>query len=103
MCTAEEFGIGAEIRSEAWTSQECPQCGTTDRTTPHQDTLTCPCGFEGHADLVAPETFLTRQTTVARPMARPVCLNWDDHERSESPHSVPNEEHTNPQVASVGR
>ncbi|GAA0297078.1 IS200/IS605 family transposase [Halarchaeum salinum] len=59
-CTAEEYGISVEARSEAWTSQECPQCGSTDRTTRHQDTLTCPCGFEGHADLRASETFLRR-------------------------------------------
>ncbi|QSG13234.1 Transposable element [Halapricum desulfuricans] len=52
-CTAEEYSISVEVRSEAWTSQECPQCGSTDRTTRHQDTLTCPCGFEGHADLTA--------------------------------------------------
>jgi len=58
VCTAEEYGISVEVRSEAWTSQECPQCGSTDRTTRHQDTLTCPCGFEGHADLTASETFL---------------------------------------------
>ena len=30
-CTAEEYGISVEVRSEAWTSQECPQCGSTDR------------------------------------------------------------------------
>ncbi|WP_058367676.1 IS200/IS605 family transposase [Haloparvum sedimenti] len=102
-CTAEEFGMAVEVRSEAWTSQECPQCGSTDRTTRHQDTLTCPCGFEGHADLTASETFLRRQTDVPRPMARPVRLKWDDQEWSESPRSCPNEERTNPQVASVGR
>jgi dihydrodipicolinate synthase/N-acetylneuraminate lyase len=54
------------------------------------------------ANLVASETFLRRQTTVPRPMARPVCLKWDDHDWSESPRSVPNEEHMTPQVASVG-
>ena len=102
-CTAEEYGMAVEVRSEAWTSQECPQCGSTDRTTRHRDTLTCPCGFEGHADLTASETFLRRQTPVTRPMARPVRLKWDDHDWSESPRSVPNEERTNPQVASVGR
>jgi putative transposase len=102
-CTAEEYGISVEIRSEAWTSQECPNCGSTKETTRHRDTLVCPCGFEGHADLTASETFLKRQTTTTRPMARAVCLTWDDHEWSESPRSVPNEEHTNPQVASVGR
>jgi len=104
VCTAEEHGISVEVRSETWTSQECPQCGSTDRTTRHRDTLTCPCGFEGHADLTASVTFLKRQTEITRPMARPVCLKWDDHEWSESPRSHrPNEEHTNPQVASVGR
>jgi putative transposase len=121
--TAEEYGITVEVRSEAWTSQTCPNCGSTNRTTRHRDTLTCECGFEGHADLVASETFLRRhqnsersdwrtrysvshrrQTDVARPMARPVCLKWDDHEWSESSRSRrPNEEHTNPQVASVVR
>ena len=102
-CTAEEYGISVEVRSEAWTSQTCPNCGSTEDTIRHKDTLTCPCGFEGHADLTASETFLRRQTTVIRSMARPVCLKWDDHNWSESPHSVPNEEHTNPQVASMGR
>jgi len=102
-CTAEEYGISVEVRSEAWTSQECPQCGSTERTTRHRDTLTCPCGFEGHADLTASETFLRRQTDVARPMARPVRLKWNDHEWSESTRSCSNEERTNPQVASVGR
>ena len=100
-CTAEEYGISVEVRSEAWTSQECPQCGGLDRTTRHQDTLTCPCGFEGHADLTASETFLRRQTDEAvRPMARPVRFEWDDHQWSESPRSParesPKEQRTNP-------
>jgi putative transposase len=101
VCTAEEYGISVEIRSEAWTSQECPQCGSTDRTTRHQDTLTCPCGFEGHADLTASETFLKRHTQKAvRPMARPVRFEWDDHNWSESPRSPvrerPDEQRTDP-------
>jgi putative transposase len=87
VCTAEEYGISVEVRSEAWTSQECPQCGSTDRTTRHQDTLTCPCGSEAHADLTASETFLKRQTKQAvRPMARPVRFEWDDHNWSGTPH-----------------
>jgi putative transposase len=122
-CTAEEYGMSVKVRSEAWTSQTCPNCGSTEDTIRHEDTLTCPCGFEGHADLVASETFLRRhqnskssdwrtrhsvsrqrQTTVTRSMARPVCLKWDNHEWLESSRSPrPNEEHTNPQVASVGR
>ncbi|SEH66632.1 transposase [Halopenitus malekzadehii] len=96
-CTAEEYGISVEVRSEAWTSQECPQCGSTDRTTRHKDTLTCPCGFEGHADLTASATFLKRQTKQAvRPMARPVRFKWDDHTWSGKPHphERPNEQRT---------
>jgi putative transposase len=98
VCTAEEYGISVEVRSEAWTSQECPQCGSTDPTTRHQDTLTCPCGFEGHADLTASETFLRRHTEKAvRPMARPVRFQWDDHEWSELPRSHrPKEQRTDP-------
>jgi len=100
--TAEEFGITVEVRTEAWTSQTCPNCGSTKDTTRHQDTLTCRCGFEGHADLGASETFLKQHEDVARPMARPVCLKWDSHDWLELPRSPrPNEEHTNPQVASV--
>jgi len=97
-CIAEEHGITVETRSEAWTTQTCPQCGSTDRTTRHRDTLTCPCGFQGHADLTASETFLKQQTDIARPMARPVRLKWDDHNWSESSysHESPNEERTNP-------
>jgi putative transposase len=98
-CTAEEYGISVEVRSEAWTSQECPQCGSIERTTRHQDTLTCPCGFKGDADLTASETFLGRHTEQAvRPMARPVRFEWDDHDWSESPrsHESPKEQRTDP-------
>ena len=117
VCTAEEYGISVEVRSEAWTSQECPQCGSMDRTKRHQDTLTCSCSFEGHADLTAfarrmrlarprepsvlgtSETFLKRYTeTAVRPMARPVRFQWDDHEWSGTPHphDSPNEQRTDP-------
>jgi putative transposase len=98
VCTAEEYGISVEVRSEAWTSQECPQCGSTDRTTRHQDTLTCPCGFEDHADLTASETFLKRHIEKAvRPMARPVRFEWDDHQWSESSRPYrPKEQRTDP-------
>ena len=98
-CTAEEYGISVEVRSEAWTSQECPQCGSTDRTTRHQDTLTCLCGFEGHADLTASKTFLKRHTEQAvRPMARPVRFEWDDHNWSgiPHPHERPKEQRIDP-------
>ena len=98
VCTAEEYGITVEVRSEAWTSQECPQCGGIDRTTRHRDTLTCPCGFEGHADLTASETFLKRHVEQSvRPMARPMRFEWDDHEWSESSRSHrPKERRTDP-------
>jgi len=117
VCTAEEYGISVEVRSEAWTSQECPQCGSTDRTTRHQETLTCECGFDGHADLTASETFLRRHQNsessdwrtrreasrqrhtekAVRPMARPVRFEWDDHNWSELPRShSPKEQRTDP-------
>ena len=95
--TAEEFGITVEARSEAWTSKECPRCGGTDRTTRHQDTLTCKCGFEGHADLVASETFLQRHEQTIRPMARPVRYEWDGHEWLATSHAHrPKVTRTNP-------
>ena len=58
----EEYGIEVVEQSEAWTSQKCPECGEQDETVRHRETLTCPCGFEGHADLTAAETFLRRNT-----------------------------------------
>ncbi len=87
-CTAEEYGITVSIKSEAWTSQECPDCGSTDLTTRQQDTLTCSCGFQGHADLTASKTLLERHiNNPVRLMAQPVRFEWDDHEWSESPRS----------------
>ncbi len=74
----DEYGITVEEESEAWTSQECPECGEREGTIRHEDSLTCPCGFEGHADLVASESFLRQQTEVG-PMARPVYLKWNKH------------------------
>ncbi|MFC6734524.1 transposase [Haladaptatus sp. DYSN1] len=97
-CTAEEYGIAVEARSEAWTTRTCPNCGSTTDTVRHQDTLTCSCGFEEHADLVASESFLRRQTDadIPRPMARPVRFEWDSHEWLESPRSPrPKEVRTN--------
>jgi len=77
-----------------------------EKTVRHEDTLTCPCGFEGHADLTASETFLRENSNCEiRPMARPVRFEWDDHDWSGKlyPHESPKEVRTNPQVASVGR
>jgi len=100
--TAEEYGLAVEFRSEAWTSQTCPSCGSTGDTMRQEDILRCRCGFQGHVDLVASKSFLRQQSEIARPMARPVCLTWDDHRWSESSRSFrPNEEHANSQVASV--
>ncbi|WP_049934218.1 IS200/IS605 family transposase [Haloplanus natans] len=77
----EEFGIDVEAISEAWTSQTCPECGERERTHRHRETLTCPCGFEGHADLVASKALLEQATnTTVRPTARPVRFQWDDHQ-----------------------
>lgn len=59
-CVCEEHGITVEDESEAWTSQECLECGEREDTVRHADSLTCPCGFEGHADLVASASFLRR-------------------------------------------
>ena len=103
-CTAEEYGITVEIRCEAWTSQSCPDCASTESTTRHVDTLTCICGFEGHADSTASVTFLRNEEgdeQIARPMARPVCLKWNNHEwrpttvAQKSHQTKTNEEHTN--------
>ena len=103
-CVCEEYGIVLESRSEAWTSQECPDCREREATVRHEDTLTCLCGFEGHADLTASETFLKREASgEVGPMARPSRFKWDDHFWSASPCACPNEQRENPQVASVGR
>ncbi|WP_157533161.1 zinc ribbon domain-containing protein, partial [Haloferax profundi] len=82
-CVCEEYGISLEVKSEAWTSQTCPECGDHEETVRHGDTLACPCGFEGHADLTASETFLRENSNCEiRPMARPVRFEWDDHDWS---------------------
>ena len=103
-CVCEEFGMELEADGEEWTSQECPHCGERDETVRHKDTLTCPCGFDGHADLTASRTFLHRQLDDSQVglMAQPVRLKWNGHKWSESPYSCSNEVRTNPQVAFVG-
>jgi len=104
----EEYGIAVKEVSEAWTSQTCPECGEREETVRHEDSLTCMCGFEGHADLVASESFLRRQNNAVGPMARPVYLKWNNHEWRED-HSPPslvettaNEEYTNQSTTSSG-
>jgi putative transposase len=90
----EEYGIEVATISEAWTSQTCPECGERERTRRYRETLTCPCGFEGHADLVASRTPLEQATnTAVRPTARPVRFQWDDHQwcPAEGAAVVPNE------------
>ena len=84
----EEYGITLAEESEAWTSQECPECGKREETVRHGDSLTCICGFEGHADLVASESFLRQQNTTVGSMARPVYLKWNKHSWRED-HSPP--------------
>ena len=128
--TAEEYGITVEVKSEAYTTAECPVCGERDETERDGDVFRCSCGYEGHADLDASQTFLERQAgKEVGSMARPVSsetggfrdaenasrfqarLKWDDHNWSELPHSPervsPNEERTNRstgdgKLASVG-
>ncbi|ELY93624.1 transposase [Natrialba taiwanensis DSM 12281] len=112
--TAEEYGITVEVRSEAYTTAECPVCGEREKTERDGDVFRCSCGYEGHADLGASRTFLERQAGVnldVGSMARPVRLTWDDHnwsELSRSPERAsPNEERTNRstrtgKLASVG-
>ncbi|MFW6458590.1 MAG: RNA-guided endonuclease InsQ/TnpB family protein [Halodesulfurarchaeum sp.] len=112
--TAEEYGITVEVKSEAYTTAECPVCGDRENTERDGDVFRCSCGYEGHADLAASRTFLERQVgenIEAGSMARPVRLKWDDHNWSEIPHSPerasPNEERTNRstgdgKLASVG-
>ena len=105
----EEHGITVNEESEAWTSQECPECGERKETVRHENSLTCPCGFEGHADLVASESFLRQQSNAVGPMARPVYLKWNKHNWRDdhSPPSVAvettaNEDYTNQSTATRG-
>ena len=105
----EEYGTTVEEESEAWTSQECPGCGEREETVRHEDSLTCTCGFEGHADLGASESFLRQQNNKIGPMARPVYLKWNNHNWREhhSPPSIAvettaNEEYTNQSTTSSG-
>ena len=76
-----EYGIQLIETSEAWTTQECPECGERDDTSRTGDAFQCgSCGFEGHADLKASRVFLERETGSVGSMARPVRLDWDDHQ-----------------------
>ncbi|QLD88803.1 transposase [Natronomonas salina] len=101
--TAEEYGITTEVTSEAYTTMECPACGERNQTERRGDVFRCPCGFEGHADLGASRTFLEQQAgeDVVRSMARPVRLQWDNHEWRSTTDAPPirwpnpNEERTN--------
>jgi putative transposase len=93
---AEEYGIKVKEKSEAWTTSKCPECGNKDTTTRHKDTITCTCGYEGHADLKASRIFLEREEDLeVRLMAQPVRFEWDDHNWSETSYSCPKEQRTN--------
>ena len=101
--TAEEYDITVEVRSEAYTTTECPVCGERDQTVRNGDVFRCTCGYEGHADLGASRTFLAQQAgeDVVGSMARPVRLKWDNHEWRSTTDALPerwpnpNEERTN--------
>lgn len=74
--TDEEYGITVEVRSEAYTTAECPACDGRERMERNSDMFRCPCGYEGHADLGASRTFLERQAgeNAVGLMPRPVRL-----------------------------
>jgi putative transposase len=96
-CVCEEYGIEIVERSESWTTQECPECAERKETNRNGDVFRCgACGFEGHSDLKASRVFLDRETGgEVGPMARPVRLEWDNHEwRSATP--APSVRRTNP-------
>jgi len=104
-----EYGIQLIETSEAWTTQECPNCGERDDTTRKGDTFTCEsCGFEGHADLKASRLFLERETGSVGSMARPVRLDWDCHQwrptssAAEVGHVTSAEDRTNRSTHDVG-
>jgi putative transposase len=102
--TAAEYGISVEVKPEANTTRECPECGEREDTVRSGDDFWCPCGYEGHADLDASAKFLAQQTNdEVGPMARPVRLKWDDHNWSELPRSCPNEARTHQQKTSVAQ
>ena len=113
--TSEEYGITVKVRSEAYTTMECPACGERDQTERRGDLFRCPCGYEGHADLGGSRTFLEQHAgeNAVGSMARPVHLQWDNHKwrsTTDVPPARwpnPNEERTNQstregKVASVG-
>ncbi|WP_049934605.1 RNA-guided endonuclease InsQ/TnpB family protein [Haloplanus natans] len=76
----DEHGIELVTVQEFDSSQECPDCGTVEGTTRDRDRLRCRCGYEGHADLTAARTLLSREIgKLPRPMARPVRFQWDNH------------------------
>ncbi len=86
-----------------------PECGEREATIRREDSLTCPCGFEGHADPVASESFLRRQNNELGAMARPVYVKWNNHEwrDHQTPPSIAlettaNEEYTDQSTASSG-
>ncbi len=90
--TAAEFGITVEVKPEANTTRECPECGKREDTVRSSDSFWCPCCYKGHADLDASAKFLARQTNgEVGPMARSARLKWDDHRWSELSRSRPNE------------
>ncbi len=97
----DEYGVEVVEKSEAFTTQTCPECGNSEDTHRDGDSFRCDnCGFAGHADLKSSRVFLHQETgSAVGAMARPVCLKWDDHSWSELSRSPergsPNEERTN--------
>ncbi|WP_255152639.1 RNA-guided endonuclease InsQ/TnpB family protein [Halorarius halobius] len=97
----EEHGIALLEVSEFESSQECPDCGAVAATDRNRERLTCPCGYDGHADLTAARTLLDRERADRpRLMAQPVRFKWDNHRwrsTTDAPAwANPNEQRTNP-------
>ena len=88
--TAKEHGISIGGRSETWTSQECPQCGSTNRIHRHEDLPASAASSYRFTDV------LSAAHSAVRPMA-PVRLEWDSDEWLEISHSHrPKQQRTDP-------
>jgi putative transposase len=77
-------GMTVKRVGEAYTSQECPSCGS--RYKPHGREYICGCGFEGHRDLVGAanirKKYLGQESVrVAGEMASPTGVRYRPHMR----------------------
>jgi len=81
---AEQFGMRVVIQDEAYTSQECPRCGS--RHKPRGREYTCSvCGFRFHRDGVGAINIRRKylgQGPVVGVMASPTGVRWRPHLRA---------------------